>query len=517
MNPISILRFALRRGWCALPLALIVSATLTHAGPSERATTAGTGVIQRPIGVNQLAMPVTNVGFFALDPSTYQGALEFPRGSGKIVGFAGALWFSGRASGSLRTAITEYETEFVPGPGVPGGPGLDPLRYTVYSVSRGDTAGSAAWMERAVPLGAPVDSTGLEPGLIGDQTLWTVYTDAGVTSRVYNRGPRTPIGLEVQLAVYAFNRPPMLKDVLFLHYQLIHRGTDALDSAYVGLWYDADMRTAWIPAGCDSSLDLGYVYRLSDDSEYGVAGPATGMMLLRGPHHPGSGLEVRASSIVGYPNGTDPQSAADYDGVLRGRYPWGAVMIDSTTSLPTQFYAWGDPATGSGWLMPNSVDPKVVVCAGPFHFAPGDTQIVDAAIVVGQGTDRPSSIVAMRANAREARDAFASGFAAVPPWTPPPPPPPLPTLPLSAHPVPSRDAVQFEVLVPAGGARLELDIFDLTGRRVRHVTDSWQPGGASHLTWDGTTDSGRLARAGVYLAHSNVAGQKGQARLVLIR
>ena len=498
-------------------LALTASVTLAHAAPAERATTLSTGLIQRPIGVNQLAMPVTNLGFFALDLSTYDGALEFPRGSGKTVGYAGGLWFSGRASGSLRTSITEYDTEFVPGPGLSGGPGLDTLRYTVYSVSRGDTAGSAAWMERAVPLGAPVDSTGLEPGLIGDQTLWTVYTDAGVTSQVYNRGARTPIGLEVQLTTYAFNRPPVLRDVLFLHFELIHRGTEALDSAYVGLWYDADMRTAWIPAGCDSSLDLGYVYRLSDDYEYGVAGPATGMMLLRGPHDAGRGLDLRASSIVGYPNGIDPNSPASYDGVLHGRYPWGAVMIDSTTSQPTNFYAWGDPATGTGWLMPNTVDPKIVVSAGPFQFAPGDTQIVDAAIVVGQGTDRPSSIVAMRANAREARDAFASGFKNLPAWIPPPPPPPLPTVPLSAHPIPSRGTVQFEVLVPAGGARVELDIFDLSGRKIRRVSDGWQPGGASHLTWDGTTDSGRLVRAGVYLARSKVAGRDAQARLVLIR
>jgi hypothetical protein len=491
----------------------IAGAAAAHAAAGQRASATPAGVVQRTIAVNQLAMPVTNVGFFALDLSGFRGALEYPRGSGKTVAFDGALWFSGRASGALRTAITEYDTEFVPGPASPGGPGLDTLQHSVFAITRGDTTGTGAWMARAVPIGAPLDSTGLQPGLIGDQTLWTVYTDAGVTSRVYNRGPRTPLGLEVQLTTYAFHRPPLLENVLFLHFELIHRGTEALDSAYVGLWYDADVRSAVIPAACDSSLDLGYVYRLSDDSEYGRAGPATGMMLLRGPHDTVTGLNLRASSIVGYNNGNDPQSAADYDGVLQGRYPWGAVMIDSTTMLPTNFYAWGDPAAGTGWLMTNVVDPKLVVSAGPFHFAPGDTQTVDAAIVVGQGVDQGTSIVAMRSNALEARNAFASGFSSLPGWIPPP----VQTAPLLAHPNPFRDQVQFDVLVPAGGASLELDVFDLTGRRVRRLSNLWQPGGVAHLSWDGADDSGRHMRAGIYFARSRVAGRDARARVVLVR
>ena len=498
---------------CAVLVVLLVPAGASRANPNERARTESQGQLQRAVAVNRLSMQLTNCGWFATDLVLWQGGLEFPRGSGKILGYAGGLWVSGLASDSLRTAITEYATEFVPGPGTPGGPGLDTLRHRVYSVSRGDTAGWGAWMACAVPLGAPVDSVGTRPGLIGDQTLWTVYTDAGVTLQVYGGGLRTPVGLEVQLTAYAFNRGPVLQDVVFLHYRLVHRGSEALDSAYVGLWYDADVRTAATPAGSDSSLDLGYVYRNSDDVLYGAAGPATGVMLLRGPRDAGTRQALRAGSIVGYPNGADPHSPAMYDATLRGRYPSGSFMIDPTTSLPTQYYAWGDPVTGSGWLMPDVVHPKLVLGAGPFRFAPGDTQIVDAAIVVGQGTDRAGSIVAMRDNAREARAAFNSGFGFVPE-----PPEVVPRVtPLVAWPSPSLGTVQFDVLVPANGARLELDILDISGRRVRRIADGWRPGGSSQASWDGAADGGRTAPAGLYFARARVAGRVAGARIVMIR
>jgi len=504
------------------PVALLASVLLgggVHAG-SARATTSPPGVLVRALAVNHLSMLVTNCGSFAADDGLFGGSgssyggLEYPRGSGKLLAFAGGLWFSGRAAGSLRTAITEYGTEFVPGPAAPGGPGLDTLRYRVYSVTRGDTTGATAWMARAVPLGAPVDSAGTGPGLVGDQTLWTLQTDAGVTSQVYGRGPRTPIGLEVQCTAYAFDRPGTLQDVVFLHWRIVHKGSDTLDSAYVGLWFDADMRTADTPVASDTSLDLGYVYRTTDDVLYGVAGPAIAAMSLRGPHDVASGQDLRPSAIVGYENGVDPASAVQVDASLRGFYPWGDAMFDSTTGEVTNYYATGDPVTGTGWLMPAVVNPKFVVSAGPFTFAPGDTQVVDAAIVVGQGVDRAGSITAMRANAGAARAAFASGFASVPP---PHPPLDIATATIVARPLPARGSVSLDVAVPTGGAEVEIDIFDARGHLVRRVEPSWHPRGVVQLPWDGVTGDGRMAPTGIYFARARVGAQTTQTKIVLLR
>ena len=471
-------------------------------------------MLQRPIAVNRLAMQLTNCGSFASDrlfgPGPSGEGLEFPRGSGKKVAFAGGIWLSALATGALRTVIAEYGTEYVPGPARPNGPGLDTLRFRVYAVTRGDTAGAAEWMSRAVPLGAPVDASGTRPGLIGDQTLWTVFTDAGVTRPVYGPSPRTPIGLEVQLTAYAFDRAPALQDVVFLHYVIIHKGSDPLDDVHLGLWYDADMRTAIIPAASDSTLDLGYVYRTTDDYAYGVAGPATGLSVLRGPRLAGRAGGLRPRSIVAWPNGTDPHDPTRIDNVLRGLYPWGAPMLDSTTSQPTLFYAWGDPVTGTGWLMPHVYDMKMALGMGPLSAAPGDTLLLDAALVVGQGNDRPGSVRALRDNAREARSAFADGFRSLPE----PRPAALGTL--VARPLPSAREIVFDVLVPPGGAALRFDVYDLTGRRVRTIDGGMRSGGVQHVTWDGTTDDRAPARPGVYFARARVAGSEFGTRVVLI-
>ena len=476
-------------------------ALLVGVGTSARSDT----VQRRAVAVNRLAMSLTNDGAFL---SAY--GLEFPRGSGRFLAYAGGLWFCGRAQGVLRTAVSEYGTEFVPGPAVAGGPGVDTLRFRVYATTRRDTTGTGEWMARGVPLGAPVDASGTRPGLIGDQTLWTVFTDAGVNSGFDPPSPRTPIGLEVQLTAYAFDRPPELQDVVFLHYVIIHRGSEPLADAFLGLWYDADIRTAAIPAGSDSSLDLGYVYRTSNDEEYGAAGPATGVCVLGGPRDTRTGAALRAHSLVAWVNGADPSSPAQREGVLHGLYPWGVPMLDSTTSQPTLFYAWGDPVTGTGWLMPERVDIKMALGMGPLAFAPGDTLELDAAVVAGQGADRAGSVTALRENVREARAAFADGFRSLPE------PRPAAVGQLIARPLPSPRAIVFDLVVPSGGGAVAIDIVDLTGRRVRRLDAGSMPGGVQHVAWDGTRDGGERARPGIYFARARAAGSESSTRVVLI-
>lgn len=490
-----------RRGHAPWTTIVALVTFLMGVGTSARSAS----VQQRAVGVNRLAMSLTNDGAFL---SAY--GLEFPRGSGKFLAYAGGLWFSGRAQGVLRTAVSEYGTEFMPGPAVTGGPGVDTLRFRIYATTRGDTTGTGEWMARGVPLGAPVDASGMRPGLIGDQTLWTVFTDAGVDSGFDPPLPRTPIGLEVQLTAYAFDRPPALQDVVFLHYLVIHEGSEPLSDAFLGLWYDADIRTAVIPAGSDSSLDLAYVYRLTDDYEYGVAGPATGVCVLRGPRVGSGGAPSRAHSVVAWPNATDPRDPPQREGVLHGLYPWGAPMVDSTTLQPTLFYGSGDPVTGTGWLMPDRYDMKMALGMGPLAFAPGDTLELDAALVAGRGADRAGSVTALRENVREARAAFADGFRSLPE------PRPAAVGQLIARPLPSPQEVVFDLVVPSGGGAVTIDIVDLTGRRVRKLDAGPMPGGVQHVAWDGTRDGGGRARPGIYFARARAAGSESSTRVVLI-
>ena len=81
----------------------------------------------------------------------------------------------------------------------------------------------------------------------------------------------------------------------------------------------------------------------------------------------------------------------------------------------------GDPVAGTGWLDENPADRRFMLTAGPFTFAPGDTQEVVGAIIVGQGQDRLTSITAARFNDTFAQSAFDANFEL-------PSPPPAPQI-----------------------------------------------------------------------------------------
>jgi hypothetical protein len=66
-------------------------------------------------------------------------------------------------------------------------------------------------------------------------------------------------------------------------------------------------------------------------------------------------------------------------------------------------------------------------------------------------------------------------------------------------------------------ASVSLDIVDVQGRRVRSLTSSDFPAGASRLIWDGRNQSGRPAPSGVYFAVLRSDGQRRSRRIVLAR
>src|SRR6185369_14845126 len=122
---------------------------------------------------------------------------------------------------------------------------------------------------------------------------------------------------------------------------------------------------------------------------------------------------LRATSFVVYPNGADPSDSLQVYHSLHGLRPWGDSMIDSSSGLPTKFWSSGDPAAGTGWVASNPTHPHWVLASGPFHLAPGDTQVVDAALVVGWGPNHLASTAVLRANAAEVRRLFDDHFASL--------------------------------------------------------------------------------------------------------
>ncbi len=507
-------RAARRRigAWLGAIVLLESSAAATLRAASPHAPSALPAVARQAwLDANHLSLPVSNVGSYALNLDNYDSGLEYPKGSGKPLVFAAGPWLAGKVGPDIRTAIAEFGWEFTPGPIVGGTYHTDTLRYKVYKVSRSDTTGWGEWVERAGPMGAPLDGSGTRPGFVGDQMLWTVFNDANPVPEVglrYGQRLTPPMWLEVQLLAYAFNRPGPLRDAVFLHYRIVHKGVSDLDSFYVGLFMDGKTSAVPILAACDVTRDLGYVYRSDDDDfYYGAAGPAVGLDLLRGPLDAG-GAPIPATSFVVYPNGADPSDSLQFYNILRGALPWGATMVDSSTMQPTRFWSSGDPVTGTGWNATMPPHPHWALASGPFQLAPGDTQEVDVALVVGQGADRLASVTALRANDDVAQALFDASFASVPAPE---------ILPLRAWPSPAGATVHIGYSIAGQEALVEATVYDLGGRRIRRLMRGTQLPGDHTLTWEGTDDHGRRARQGLYLVRVAIASQTGVARVALLR
>jgi hypothetical protein len=77
----------------------------------------------------------------------------------------------------------------------------------------------------------------------------------------------------------------------------------------------------------------------------------------------------------------------------------------------------------------------------------------------------------------------------------------------------SGRAVGLKYGVPAAGS-VRLDVFDLSGRRVRELAQGWSQAGEYYVTWDRRTDRGESADAGVYFIHLQASGQSVTCKVV---
>ena len=72
-------------------------------------------------------------------------------------------------------------------------------------------------------------------------------------------------------------------------------------------------------------------------------------------------------------------------------------------------------------------------------------------------------------------------------------------------------SVRFGV---AKAGRVQISIYDVSGRKIKNVADRVFPAGEHTLTWDGTDDSGNKVARGVYFVRSSV--QKDAGRIIVL-
>lgn len=483
--------------------AFIAALALTHAAPAAAVLDIGP-----ELDANRLALKITNFGSFGFDLATGNGGLEFPRGSGKSCLFAGGLWVGAQVSGQVRVSLAEYSFDYVPGPMAGGTFQADRPEFRVYEVNAADTAGTAAWMAQAVPQGAPTNAGGTAPGRIGSQTLWSAYNDANPLAHTNSAGQTPPLGIEVRQTSWAWNENSPRASMAFLRFQIRNAGAQTLDSTWIGLWSDVDLGGASDDRfGSDPARRLAYVYNGAvADNIYGTTPPAVGFVLLKGPRLTPGGPPSEPIAMTPYPH-ADPMNVVESYRLLRGLKTSGAAWVDTTTSLPTRFAFTGDPITGSGWVMGSNSELRMMQSVGPFTMAPGDTQDVVMAIVVGQGVNHLDSIRRLR----ELADSISlDGSVAPGPPIVPVPPVPVHTLTLAPLAMPLVGALRFELAAPAGDA-WRLDLFDARGRRVARAGE----GVGTGFTQSVETGSARLA-PGVYWAALSTLDDRVSRRIVVL-
>mgnify|MGYP001561677545 CR=1 FL=1 len=376
--------------------------------------------------VNNLDMVVTNHGSIAYDLITGNSGLIYPNPGTRTAVFAAGLWIGAKVAGETRVAIGEYSQEFTPGPMRNGTFVADVDSFRNYRIDRGG-AGYADYLARAVPLGAPTDALG-DPLLLGDATIWSVFNDADPGTHTNDAGSTSPLGLEVQQTVFAFDREDELGNIIFVKWKFINKGANTLDSTYVSVWSDPDLGGFTDDlVGCDTTLSLGYCYNATNaDGQYGAEPPAVGFDFFQGPKVPdgfGGFVRLGMTSYNKYINGTDPAAPSETYNYMKGLHGDGSPIHEFDDALQpiTTYQVSGDPVTSTGWLDSNPADRRLFLSSGPFTMAPGDTQEIVTAVIIGQGGDRLQSISDLKARDVAAQIVFDLDFDI-------PNPPPAPTV-----------------------------------------------------------------------------------------
>ncbi len=400
------------------------------------------------INVNKLLMFANNTANFAYDAGKFFGkndGLYFPYSTiadirsgvnDKTVIFDAGVWVGATdsATGQIRIALAEYSTDFTPGNMVGGtfipGAATDPLYkvYTLYSSAIPPAQrlfdDSASWIN-AVHQGAPfkvVDGDTV-PDMIGDMMSWCVFNDADATKHVNRAGTPQVAGLEISQTAFAFKREDALGNMTFIKYKIKNQGSQTLVNTYVSLWSDPDLgQSSDDLVGCDTTLSLGFCYNgTNSDNIYGSTPPSVGMDFFQGPlNYTGNPADTAImwggqkfpgyknlpmSSFAKYINGTDPKSGTETYNFMQGKNADGSPLPNGT-----HFMVPGDPVAGTGDLDGSPADRRMFLTTGPFTFRPGDSTEVVAAIIVGQGSDRITSVSALKFYDKFAQTAYNKNF-----------------------------------------------------------------------------------------------------------
>jgi hypothetical protein len=419
--------------------------------------------------INQCFMWLANNGMGSHDPRNDAAGFYWPGGIQATIPaiFADGLIWGAKIGREIRVNGATYRYGLQAGKILPDGTADNPSdsKYRIYKIRKGwenlpagptRDAYEKDYNEWPMSDGAPyedLDGNGIYtpnvdvPKFIGDQVLWYVSNDMDASRSTYTYGT-LPMGLEQQTTVFGFNRTGDLGDMIFKKYTLINKGSLTLKDMYLGYWSDTDLGFAQDDfTGCDTALSLGYTYNGDNNDEgfYGVNPPSVGYDFFQGPIVPSIATDsakflggwrkgfrnLPMTAFTFYINGSntyqDPElgtaaGSVQFYNYLTGILWNGDPFVDPNNQTVVKFVLSGDPVAGTGWYegptgwpggeVPD--DRRHLMCSGPFNMAPGDTQEVVVAIVIGRGTSNINSITELKRKDLAAQIAYDLDFKLTP-------------------------------------------------------------------------------------------------------
>ena len=366
------------------------------------------------------------------------------------------------------------------------------------------------------------------PGVPGaHQTLWLVANDLPMHDTIppdQNLFHSEPIGIEMQMTLWAYDPADesALGDALFKRVRVVYTGlpdtpdTAHIDTMYLSQWSDPDLGFRWTNdfAGCDTLLNLGFVYDADDqDHELTLLTQgkiAVGSIILSAPQSGPEVSNMTSFGVFGGPVPIEPYLPRHFFNVMEGflsypGYPEQTPVINPLTGQPSKFVYSGDPVSGTGWL-----DGSLVPAGnriywqnnGPFALALGDTQEIVIATLGAISAGRLESVTALKLSAWQIIQFYEKGM------------PPvaeagdfdLVTFDLLTkyylghnYPNPFNPTTRIDYDVPVESI-LTLAIYNLLGQEiVTLVQKRNHPPGLFSVVWDGRSWKGQLAPSGAYL------------------
>lgn len=283
--------------------------------------------------------------------------------------------------------------------------------------------------------------TAEEPGRFADQETTSLFDDSFAEN---------PIGLSIKQRSYAWTEAPDL-DFVILEYIFTNTSGSVITNLRAGMYMDWDVST-WSQNKSDYNPfeEVGYIYYPTGNIYRGVGVLNPEGLINHRPYLVGT--EVSGSNF-----NEGQKSLGLFDD---SRLSWTSTLTDLSH----------------------------ITATGPFTLAPGETDTAAFAIVAGNTWDDfiGAAVRARQVYADLPTDVGDDGNA-------------LPqTFTLAQNvPNPFNPTTRISFTLPKSG-EVRADVFDILGREIKTLTNSYFQAGEHQLDWNGTDNDGNRVSSGVY-------------------